>query len=146
MRKPLIVTPNTYQPPLNVAATKVTVLASANETTGQEFTYQSGLEGTGPPPHSHPWDEAFFVTHGSVVITCGDEATVCCKGTLAFVPGGIVHSFKYGPGGGEMLEITGAGSLAVQMFKDLNVEFANGPPDAEKLTEVMGRTRAEVHL
>ncbi len=146
MKKPLFVMPDTYDPPLNVAATKVTVLASANETQGQEFTHQSGPEGTGPMPHSHGWDEAFFVIRGSVEITCGNETTVCRPGAFAFVPGGTIHSFKYGPGGGEMLEITGAGSAAVQMFTDLNDEFIDGPPDMEKLAEVLGRTGAKVHL
>ncbi len=72
-REPLIVKSEDYQSALNVVGTKVTVLASKRDTNGQEFTYQSGEEGMGPPPHSHDWDESFFVIKGSVEITTGGK-------------------------------------------------------------------------
>ena len=76
-RAALIVKPETYQSALNVAGTNVTVLASKQDTKGQEFTFQSGEEGMGPPPHSHDWDEAFFVINGSVEITCNGKTEMC---------------------------------------------------------------------
>lgn len=145
-REPLIIKSEDYQTALNVVGTKVTVLASERYTNGQELTYQSGEEGMGPPPHSHDWDEFFFVIKGSVEITTGGKTELCTPGTLAYVPGGTVHSFKYGPGGGEMLEITGAGSAAVQMFTDLGNEIPEGEPDVEKIVAVMGRNGVTVHL
>jgi len=145
-REPLIVKSEDYQSALNVVGTKVTVLASKRDTNGQEFTYQSGEEGMGPPPHSHDWDESFFVIKGSVEITTGGKTELCTPGTLAYVPGGTIHSFKYGLGGGEMLEITGTRSAAVQMFTDLGNEIPEGAPDVEKIVAVMGRNGATVHL
>jgi len=145
-RDPLIVKSEDYQSALKVVGTMVTVLASKLDTNGQEFTYQSGEEGMGPPPHSHEWDESFFVIKGSVEITTGGGTETCEPGTLAYVPGGTIHSFKYGPGGGEMLEITGARSAAVQMFTDLSNEIPAGAPDVEKIVAVMGRNGATVHL
>jgi quercetin dioxygenase-like cupin family protein len=145
-RSPIVLKPEEYQPALNVIETSVTVLASDRETQGQEFTYQSGREGAGPPPHSHDWDESFFVVKGTVEITCDGKTVVCTPGTLAFVPGGTIHSFKYGPDGGEMLEVTGARSGAVQMFSDLSAEIPAGPPDVQKIVDVMARNGATVHL
>ena len=107
-RVTIIVKPNNYEPTLSVVGTNVTVLASNQDTKGQEFTLQSGESGMGPPPHSHDWDEAFFVLKGSVEITCDGKTEMCTPGTLVFVPGGTIHSFRYGPDGGEMLEVTGA--------------------------------------
>lgn len=143
---PKIVRREDYEPALNVVGTKVTALASKHQTNGQEFTYQSGEEGMGPPPHSHDWDESFFVTRGSVEITTEGQTVVCEPGTLAYVPGGTTHSFKYGPGGGEMLEITGENSKAVQLFTDLSREIPEGAPDKEKIVAVMGRNGATVYL
>ena len=143
---PLLVKPDDYPSAIDVVATKVTVLASAKKTEGQEFTYQAGQSGMGPPPHSHEWDESFFVIKGSVEITYGGKTVTCTPGTLAFVPGGTIHSFQYGPDGGEMLEVTGVRSAAVQMFTDLSNEIPVGPPDVEKVVEVMGRNGATVYL
>ena len=58
--QPFIVSPDTYQPALNVIGTKVTVLASKDVTQGYEITLQQGEEGMGPPLHSHAWDESFY--------------------------------------------------------------------------------------
>ena len=62
----LVVTPESYPQPLNVVGELVTVLASGDATAGYEIFLQEGPEGSGPPPHSHPWDESFFVTRGTV--------------------------------------------------------------------------------
>lgn len=145
-KEPLIIKSEDYRTGLKVIDTKVTVLARVNDTNGQEFTYQSGPEGAGPAPHSHDWDESFFVIKGAVEVTANGKTEICEPGTLAYVPGGIVHSFSFGPDGGEMLEITGNGSKAVQMFTDLSKEVSSDTPNVEKIVEVMGRNGATVHL
>ncbi len=145
-RKPLVVKPSSYRAALNVIDTDVTVLAGTAETNGQEFTFQSGDEGKGPPPHSHDWDEAFFVLKGSINVVCGETEETCCPGTLVFVPAGTVHSFSYGPGGGEMIEVAGVGSGASQVFAELDAAVPPGPPDVEKIVGVMKKNGVAVHI
>lgn len=145
-RTPIIVKPTNYEPALSVVGTNVTVLASNQDTKGQEFTFQSGANGMGPPSHSHDWDEAFFVLKGSVEFAFDGKVDMCTPGTLVFVPGGTIHSFKYGPNGGEMLEVTGVGSLASQMFTAVNNEVPPGPPEVEKIIEVLSKNGVTVHL
>ena len=145
-KSPIIVRRENYHSALSVVGTNVTVLASKQDTEGQEYTFQSGEEGMGPPPHSHGWDEAFFVLQGSVDFTFDGNTERCMPGTLVFVPGGTIHAFKYGPGGGEMLEVTGAGSMATQMFTAVDEEVPPGPPDVERIVEVLGRNGVTVHL
>jgi hypothetical protein len=42
-------------------------MRSPGATTGSyEIFRQAGPEGAGPPPHSHPWEEAFYVIAGQV--------------------------------------------------------------------------------
>ncbi len=144
--EPFVVTPEAYDRALNVVGTKVTVLASNEATGGYGITFQQGHEGTGPPPHSHGWDEAFFVIKGSVEFSYGEKTMVAAPGTLVHLPAGTVHGFRYGAGGGEMLEITGQGSLAANMFTAVDQEIPPGPPDIPKIVEVLkknGVTLAE---
>ncbi len=135
----LVVNPSDRSAPLNVIGHKITVLVSESDSQTQQITLQSGDEGVGPPPHRHDWDESFYVTRGELRFTCGNQATTCLPGTLVHVPGGTIHSFSFGPGGGEMLEITGKGSKAVQLFSALDREIPQGPPDVSKVIQVVGR-------
>src|SRR5690242_21955795 len=112
--RPFVLPPEQRERALNVLGTQVTVLASNTATQGYGITVQQGEEGTGPPPHRHDWDEAFYVLKGEIRFLCDGNVYDCAVGTLVHVPGGTVHGFTYGSGGGQMLEITGAGALAAR--------------------------------
>ncbi|NGZ09910.1 MAG: cupin domain-containing protein [Nitrospira sp. LK70] len=131
-------------PPCNVIGTQVTVLASNAATQSYGITWQQGAEGTGPPPHSHDWDEAFYVLKGEVPFLCDGKTYACNVATLVHVPRGTVHGFRYGSGGGQMLEITGAGALAAQMFRAIDKEIPSGSPDLPKLLDVLTRNGVTV--
>lgn len=136
---PMVLGPQQQDRPLNVVGMRITVLA-ANEATGSYgITIQEGVEGTGPPPHSHPWDEAFYVLGGEVRFACGGGASVCTAGTLVHVPGGTVHAFTFGPGGGRMLEITGPDAQAAPFFTAIDREIPPGPPDLPRLLQLADR-------
>ena len=124
----IVVKPEDQSAPLSVIGTRITVLAEQEEAGGREITLQSGDEGMGPPPHSHDWDESFYVLSGDVIFSCDGETTLCPAGTLVHVPGGTVHAFAYGEGGGQMLEITQSGQAA-ELFRKLDEEVPPGPPD-----------------
>ena len=101
-----IVNPGDRGAALDVIGVKVTVLVSDAASQAQKITLQVGDEGAGPPPHSHPWDESFYVTRGELQFACGGQTTRCLAGTLVHIPAGTIHAFRSGPGGGEMLEVT----------------------------------------
>ena len=142
--QPLVVRPENYDRALNVVDTKVTVLASNGATGGYEITLQQGDEGTGPPPHSHDWDEAFFILKGEVEFAYGDKTVVAVPGTLVHLPAGTVHGFRYRAGGGEMLEITGQGGCASKMFTAVDREIPPGPPDIPKLVGILKQNGVSV--
>ena len=52
--------------PLKIVGEEVIVLASGAQTGSYEIFRQAGPEGSGPPPHRHAWDEAFYVLDGEV--------------------------------------------------------------------------------
>lgn len=133
--RPLIVGPNDYAKALDIVGEHITVLASGESTEGYEIFLQRGAAGSGPPPHSHPWDESFFVFRGEVDFGVGDDSKTATPGTLVHLPAGTVHWFRFGQGGGEMLSITSRLG-ASEMFTDMAREVAPVNPDLAKLAEV----------
>lgn len=120
---------------LNIVGEQVTVLASGAQTGSYEVFHQVGSEGGGPPPHSHPWDEAFYVTRGEVAFGAGDKQAVARPGTFVHVPAGTTHWFRFGPGGGEMVSLTSRAGAA-EMFADFDREIRPDKPDFGRLIEI----------
>ena len=141
----IVLAPAQRSAPLEVLGTQITILTSAQDAGGREVTIQSGEEGTGPPPHSHVWDESFYVLSGQIAFTCDGDTVMCSEGTFVHVPAGCVHSFSYGPGGGLMLEIT-EGGRAAALFRKLSEKIPPGPPELPRIVEVLERNGARIHL
>lgn len=143
--EPLVVRPRDRERALNVVGCGITVLASNERTGSYEITFQTGTEGMGPPPHSHPWDEAFFVVEGIVDFTLDGKAVHAEAGTLIHIPAGTRHGFTFGAGGGKMLELTGSGGGATRMFRAVDAEIPPGPPDVDLLVRLLARHQVSVH-
>ena len=144
--QPFVVTPNAYARALNVVGEKITVLASNVSTQGYEIFLQQGDEGTGPPPHSHDWDESFYIVKGNVEISYGDKSITATPGTLVHLPAGTIHGFRFGAGGGEMISVTGQTGHAAHLFTTIDQEIPAGPPDIPKLIAVAERCGVTVAI
>jgi quercetin dioxygenase-like cupin family protein len=48
----------------------------------------------GPPPHSHDWAEAYYVTSGAVEFDIAGERVLLQAGDFAYSPAGTVHAFR----------------------------------------------------
>lgn len=142
--QPFVLRLDQHEPALNMVGTQVTVLASNAATQSYGITLQQGEEETCPPPHSHDWNEAFYVLKGEIHFLCDGKDYACTVGTLVHVPRGTLHDFRYGSGGGQMLEITGAGALAAQMFTAIDKAIPPGSPDIPKLLDVLKRNGVTV--
>ena len=142
--QPFVVTPKEYSRALNVLGTKITILASNTATQGYEITLQEGGEGSGPSPHSHNWDESFYVIKGKVEFSYGDKIMMAEPGTLVHLPAGTVHGFRFGAGGGTMIEITGQGGFASKMFTAIDKEINPDSPDIIKLIEILNQNGAAI--
>lgn len=135
--EPFAVIPGDYDRPLRVIDERITVLASNGATKGYEVFLHAGSEGAGPPPHSHDWDETFYVLKGKVEFKYAAKAITCPPGTLVHLPAGTVHGFCFGAGGGEMIGITGEGGFASRMFANVDKEISPGAPDIPRLIELL---------
>jgi len=120
---------------LNVVGEHVTVLASGAQTGSYEIFHQVGPQGAGPPPHSHPWDEAFYVIRGEIAFGLEEREMVAGPGTLVHLPAGTAHWFRFGAGGGEMVSVTSRES-ASRMFTDFDRDLSPEKPDLGKLIEL----------
>ena len=136
--RPFVVAPENYAPALDIVGEHVTVLASGEATQSYEIFLQRGPEGSGPPPHSHPWDESFLVVKGQIDFGIGAESKTASPGTLVHLPAGTVHWFRFGSGGAEMVSITSRLG-ASKMFADMAREIAPVNPDVAQLAEVGAR-------
>ncbi len=117
---------------LNVVGEQITVLAPGDQTGSYEFFHQAGPEGSGPPPHHHPWDEAFYVIRGDIEFGYEDRSLIAGPGTLVHLPAGTTHWFRFGKGGGEMVSVTSREG-ASHMFADFDREIAPDAPDFARL-------------
>jgi quercetin dioxygenase-like cupin family protein len=142
---PYLSTPDQQPDAMQVLGTQVKLISDGSMTPGFAVTHQSGDATMGPPPHSHDWDELFYVIAGSVDFICNGQKSSCSAGSLIFVPAGQVHGFQYGLKGGEMLEITGNGSKAPAMFTSIDAEIPPGPPNIPQVIDVLGRYGVTIH-
>ncbi|MBA2280920.1 MAG: cupin domain-containing protein [Actinomycetota bacterium] len=133
--EPMVVAPADRPRSLNVVGEQVTVLASGEQTGSFEIFFQAGPEGCGPPPHSHPWDEAFYVLRGEIHFVVDGLERTAGAGAMVFVPAGTLHCFRLGSGGAEALSITSRPGAAA-MFSDIDAEISPDAPDLGKLVAV----------
>lgn len=134
--KPVVMTPQDRARPLNVVGEQVTVLVDGATSGNFEIFHQDGPEGSGPPPHSHPWNEAFFVLAGEVTFGIGDSGDqVATPGTFVFIPSGSTHWFRFGPGGGQMLSMTSTPGIG-GAFAEADSRISPTEPNLELLLEI----------
>jgi quercetin dioxygenase-like cupin family protein len=68
---------------LQVLADRVRVLVTGEQTANRyELFDLTGPQGSGPPPPSHRWDEAYFILEGEVDVRVGDEGTHATPGSF----------------------------------------------------------------
>jgi len=140
---PFVVMPGHGPRPLNVVGEKITVLASSEQTGGYEIFLQVGPEGSGPPPHNHPWDESFYVIKGEMAVGIDQSEMAAVPGTLVHAPAGTTHWFRFGKGGCEMISMTSQEG-ASRLFADFDREISPEMPDLGKLIEIGRRYGAVI--
>lgn len=135
MPAPFVVKPDQAASPLRIVGEEITVLAPGAQTGGYEVFRQAGPEGSGPPPHNHPWDESFYIIKGEIAFGIEANEMMAVPGTLVHLPAGTTHWFRFGKGGGEMISMTSREG-ASRMFADIAREVSPENPDLGKLVEV----------
>jgi len=122
---------------LNILGVSVRFLCRA-EDTHQAWSLMENVIPTdaGPPPHSHPWDEGYFVTAGEVEFQIGDQLERVRAGDFVYAPGGTVHAFRGVSKTPAHMLIFDAPAHMEGFFKEVDREVTKLPADLAKLPEI----------
>lgn len=119
----------------------INVMSDQNAGDEQSVTVQeSHTAGFGPPPHSHPWSETFYVISGSVDFMLNENGYHCDAGAMVYIPENQVHAFQSGMNGVKMIEFTGPGSQALNLFRALSAFLSKASrEDLDKVRDVFAK-------
>ncbi len=96
----------------------------------------SGPAQSGPPPHSHPWREAYFGIDGEVEIMSGEVTTILTPGQFLSTDADVLHAYRILSDSAKFLVMTG-GSRASGFFADLDANTPHGAPTPDSLPSII---------
>ncbi|MCG3174794.1 MAG: hypothetical protein GMKNLPBB_03083 [Myxococcota bacterium] len=117
------------QRPLSVVGDEVRPLVRAGT---HELFEISGPEGSGPPPHAHPWNESYVVLEGKLVVAVDGQEHILSRGDVVHIPAGVTHLYKIAAPGTRFLATT-SGDKAGAFFADVDANVPPGVPTPDSL-------------
>lgn len=136
----VVIRPTSGNRPLNVIGDAILPLVTAADGTGYELFDLSGPAESGPPPHSHPWAEAYYVLDGEVAVEVDGDRHVAGPGHVVHIPADRMHCYKILTPSARFLVLTspeGAGAF----FADVDANVGAMPASLPTLIEVAKRNR-----
>ena len=143
-RKQAFVTTRTAAEALKVMGADVTFLCPA-ERTGQAWSMMEVAlpRHAGPPPHHHPWDEAYYVVEGAVDFSLDGAQRQVGAGEFVYAPGGTVHGFSGASDPPARVLIFDAPAHSEAFFREVDREV-KGPNDMGKVPGI--GERHQIHF
>jgi quercetin dioxygenase-like cupin family protein len=96
----------------------------------------TGPEGSGPPPHAHPWQENYLVLDGELELHGADGMTRVGVGQVARIPADTVHHYRICSPTARFLVLT-SGDAAGRFFEDMHRSLPPGPPTPETMATLV---------
>ena len=94
----------------------------------------------GPPPHTHAWDEAYFVTESGVQYTVGEQRFTATVGDFVCTQGGVMHGFRGASQQPARVLVFDAPAHAGAFFKRVDHEVTEVPRDLPKVFDISRST------
>ena len=137
MDKQALVQPHAHLHPLSVLGTEVRFLCEA-EHTRQAFSMMEVTlpQGSGPPPHHHDWDEAYYVVDGDVRFLIDGRERVVGRGDFVYAPAGTVHGFSGLSVVPARMLILDAPAHAAGFFREVDREVKSMPADSAMVPQI----------
>jgi quercetin dioxygenase-like cupin family protein len=101
-------------------------------------------ERAGPPPHEHPWDEAYYVVEGEVRFTLGGREQLVKAGDFIYAPAGSLHGFQGASHEPARVIIFDAPAHAESFFREVDREVKELPRDLAKVAAI--GQRHQIHF
>lgn len=131
-----IIASPTDGPRLRVVGDVMRVLATGEQTGGAfEIFEMEGPEGSGPPPHAHPWSEAYLVIEGEADVYLDGKHTAAGPGSFFHIPAGTTHAYRIRSKAARFVVITSPAG-ASDFFHELDAETAGSCEDMGKVFAV----------
>jgi quercetin dioxygenase-like cupin family protein len=121
---------------LSVLGTEVRFLCEA-ESTGNAWSLMEVTmpRDSGPPLHTHDWDEAYYIVEGEAQFTVGARSVLAKAGDFLYTPGGVPHGF-HGVTERTRMLILDVPAHAGKFFKEINQEVTELPRQLPKVIEI----------
>lgn len=139
MTKTALVQPHGGLDALQVLGTEVRFLCEAEHTERAFSMMEVTLpQGSGPPPHHHDWDEAYYVADGRVSFHIDGATREVGAGDFVYAPAGTVHGFTGLSAAPSRVLILDAPAHSAGFFREVDREVRVLPADGAKVP-VIGR-------
>ncbi|HEV3468564.1 MAG TPA: cupin domain-containing protein [Pyrinomonadaceae bacterium] len=126
-------------PALRIVGDTVRVLAAGPDTGGAYEIFElSGPRGSGPPPHAHPWNEAYVMLEGEAEILLDGGTRKATAGCFVNIPAGALHSYRVLSEAARFIVVTSP-SGAAEFFAELDRETGGSTEDLAKIVQVATR-------
>jgi quercetin dioxygenase-like cupin family protein len=96
----------------------------------------AGPEGSGPPPHAHPWNESYVVLDGKLIVAVDGEEHILSPGQVVHIQAGVTHLYKIAAPRTRFLATT-SGDKASAFFADVDANVTPGIPTPASLPELI---------
>lgn len=131
---------------LSAMGAQVRFLVSGDRTgRAWSLTECEAAKDAGPPPHTHPWEEAYYILEGAVRFTVDGRETVANAGDFLYVPAGTVHGFQGASDKTARMLFFDAPAASEAFFRDLDREV-KAPEDLRKVPEIGKRHRIDFQM
>lgn len=145
MSKQTVVVKQGQAEELNVMGAAVRFLCGADKTERAWSLMEVELpENAGPPPHHHPWDEAYYVVEGVVRFHLDGREQTFKAGDFVYAPGGTVHGFQGASKQHARVIIFDAPAHTEAFFREVDREVKEMPRDLAKVPAI--GERHEIHF
>lgn len=127
--------------PLHVLGTQVRFLCEAHSTNNAWSLMELVVpQNSGPPPHHHDWDEAYYITEGALEFTVGQQQFTATAGDFAYTPAGVVHGFRGASALPARMLILDVPAHAGAFFKQVDREVKDLSRDLSKVIDIGKKT------
>ncbi|HBE18564.1 MAG TPA: hypothetical protein DEG17_19200 [Cyanobacteria bacterium UBA11149] len=95
----------------------------------------SGLGKSGPPLHTHPWDEAYYILEGEVEVQVGEKIMTTTPGYFINIPGQTPHTYNIQSETAKFLVLVSSPE-ARHFFEEIDNKIKSLPPDMEEVMNI----------
>ena len=135
LQKPFVLEPGEGNK-FSVLGGVFTTKATGQDTKGAWAFYEyTEAAGGGPPLHTHPWDEAFYILEGEVEIQTGKQTIVATPGYFINIPGETAHAFKILSPSARFIALVSPAE-ASEFYEEMGRFASTAPPDMGKFQAI----------